>query len=351
MDSNFLYSSEKVPWGNFLESDLQEAVVHSYKSLSSLSKAQILIVGASGFVGSWLAAVLIYAREMNKFDYEVTLTFKNFEKISQSLNVHVIPKLKFILGDLEEISEQISKHQLVYTHVIHAATPTSANFKKRDRESVLNGTSRLIGAVTAKASPNFIHLSSGAVYGLEGRESSAISETETDSMVNLGNWEYAKCKVGIEDIVKKQTKKGNLCGSNPRLFSFIGPHLPIDSTFAIGEFLKSAISNEEISVRGNPKTTRSYMYPTDMTSWIISVLVSPTLDTIHIGSEIAYEMWDLAETVNQVFDGIGANLVVSFELPNHYVPVTSHIRKMYSLSETVSLKAGLERWKLWIKPD
>jgi hypothetical protein len=62
-------------------------------------------------------------------------------------------------------------------------------------------------------------------------------------------------------------------------------------------------------------------------------------------------MWDLAETVNQVFGGIGANLVASPELPNYYVPDTSHTRKIYSLSETVSLKAGLERWKLWIKPN
>lgn len=351
MDSIFPNSSQKVAWGEFLESDLQEAVLSSFKSLSDLSKAKILIVGASGFVGSWLAAVLIYAKEVYKFDYEITLAFRNFENISKILNIEAIPKTKFIVGDLEEVSEQILKYKMVHTHVIHAATPTSTNFQKKDSDSILNGTLHLLGAVTTKISPNLIHLSSGAVYGLEARKKPTIFEVEPDLNVDLENWEYAKCKVGIDEMVKRQTKIGNLCGSNPRLFSFIGPHLPIDNTFAIGEFLKSAIRKESILVRGNLKTTRSYMYPTDLVTWIMAVLVSPTLETIHIGSEASHEMWTLAAAVNQVFDGVGVSEVVSLEKPNHYVPATVLTRKMYGLSETVSLQTSLERWKSWLNSD
>lgn len=347
-----IFSSwKKIEWGNFLESDLREVCEKSFSSLSALSRAEILIVGAGGFVGSWISAVLIYAKNNYRFDYGITLTYQNVAKISKILNLAELNNIKIIEGNLEDVASEVFKGQLNFSHVIHAATPTSRNFERIDYEYILDGTSKLINELSARIKPNFVHLSSGAIYGLQARQISTISEIQSHSPVNLDNWEYAKCKREIEELVLKSSKNGKLNGSNPRLFSFIGPHLPINNTFAIGEFVSKAMEHKKIVVNGSLTSTRSYMYPTDMVTWILSILVKPTIEATHVGSEYAIQMMQLAETVNFVFEGVGVESTNSQDSPNHYVPQTMQTRQRYNLSECVSLNQGLERWKSWLKSD
>lgn len=339
----------KVPWGNYLESDLNEAVLLASRSLIALSKAEILITGATGFVGSWIAAVLIHARNRLNLDYGITLSVRDPEKLSKLINLDSTPNIKVISGNLGETSEQIELKDIIFSHIIHAATPTKLDFPKELSDQILEGTSRLIHSVCRKASPTFIHLSSGAVYGLDARKEMYLAESEL--IPDLSSWEYARCKDGIEGMVRQKTLEGTLFGSNPRLFSFMGPHLLIDNTFAIGEFVRKSINKETISIKGNLKSTRSYMYPTDLVSWILAILVKPSLNTTHIGSESACEMGELAEVVNNIFDGAGVEHTF-FPVPqNHYVPKTSSTRSHYLVQETVDLTNGLERWKNWINQN
>jgi dTDP-glucose 4,6-dehydratase len=351
MSNPFPFSIEKTTWGNFLEDDLKEATLLSLDSLAKLSKANILVVGAGGFVGSWTTAVLLFAREQYNLDYELTIAFRNREKISKILDLGKIPNLKVIEGDLEQNAEQVSRSTILYSHVIHAANPPSINFKRKQTEEILAGTSNLLKALSLGSKPNFIHLSSGAVYGTDARRKKCQPEFSNHSEVDLKNWEYALCKSEIEKMVVRATENGTLKGSNPRLFSFFGPHLPTDGTFAIGEFVKEANQGKKIQLIGNPKTTRSYMYPTELVSWLLAVLVSPNLKAIHIGSETQIEMFQLAETVNKVFEGNGVRTIASNEPPNHYVPRTTKTRNHYGFSENISLETGLQRWKTWINSN
>lgn len=338
---------KKIEWGNFLESDLFEATQFSREAFEPLRGASILIVGASGFVGSWLAAVLIYANRLYSLDYEVTLSFRSLEKMNHSLKLDLLPDVLSIQGDLHEVSEQIVFHDLSYTHVIHAATSTSAKFMAADTDSVLNGTAALLKAVTLRIKPVFMHLSSGAVYGADARENLFILETETKA--NLSAWEYAKCKAGLEKMVVRETLSGNLYGCNPRLFSFIGPLIPVDGTFAIGEFVMKALSKQEIIVKGSKNSTRSYMYPTDLTSWLLKILTLPTLKAINVGSEIAFDMSQLSEEVDKVFLG-GGVIFSNLQLPsNHYVPKTTQTRLLYGVKENIGLQSSLQRWRDWLK--
>ena len=345
--SNTPRAFRKVEWGNFFESDLFEATQFSYKSFEPLRGARILIVGASGFVGSWLAAVLIYAKRLYSLDYEVTLSFRSLEKMIYSLRLDLLPEVLSIQGDLHEVSEHIIFHDLNYSHVIHAATSTSTKFMATDTECVLNGTAALLKAVTSKVKPILMHLSSGAVYGADARENLVILETEAKS--NLSSWEYAKCKDGLEKLVVRETLAGNLYGCNPRLFSFIGPLIPINETFAIGEFVMKALSKQEIIVRGSKKSTRSYMYPTDLISWLLRILSLPTLKAINVGSEIAFDMSQLSKEVNRVFLGGGVIFPNVQPPPNHYVPKTTQTRRIYGVKENINLQTSLQRWRDWLK--
>lgn len=336
----------KVSWGNYLKSDLNEAALLSSRSLISLSNAEILITGGTGFVGSWVAAVLIHARTRFNLDFGITLSIRDPNKLLKFMNLGAIPNINLIIGDLQETCEQIELKNLAFSHVIHAATPTTVDFPKALCDEILEGTSSLIHSVSRKIPPRFIHLSSGAVYGLESRQNKFLTESEI--LADSSSWQYAQCKIGIEEMVRQKTMEGALYGGNPRLFTFMGPHLLMDNTFAIGEFVRKSLNKEKISVVGNRKSTRSYMYPTDLVSWILAILVTPTLKPTHIGSESAWEMWELAEVVNKIFEGVGIEQAFSPTSENHYVPKTLSTKDRYLVEETVDLTIGLERWRNWI---
>ena len=88
-----------------------------------------------------------------------------------------------------------------------------------------------------------------------------------------------------------------------------------------------------------------------MVTWVLSILVKPTIEVTHVGSEYAIQMMQLGETVNYVFEGVGVESTNSQDLPNHYVPQTIQTRQKFNLNECVGLNQGLERWKSWLKSD
>jgi nucleoside-diphosphate-sugar epimerase len=103
-----------------------------------------------------------------------------------------------------------------------------------------------------------------------------------------------------------------------------------------------------IEVQGNSQSTRSYMYPTDMISWLLSILVNPSLSPINVGSEDSKTMLEIASLVANVFDSRVA-VVGGADFPeSHYVPDTRNTKSSYGVSEDISLIETLRRWNKWL---
>ena len=333
----------------FLISDLDEAVRENQEFFEQSNSCKFLILGASGFIGSWITQTLLYANEKLNLNLKVTAVCRSKEKFFSRVSFTEGLNLNLIKGDLNEIDIESLPIDKSFEYILHTATSTTANLGD-SRESLLSsaiGTRNIIEYLRGQEKiSKFVHLSSGAVYGKLAQNKLHVEESQ---IIGDSLDEYALCKLNIEKLIAEASDQGVIFGSNPRLFAFYGPHLPTDAHFAIGNFMHDAKYNKKIIVKGNPNTTRSYLYPTDLVSWILALWLNPPNYVTHIGSSKSITIRALANSVSKVYGGVP----IVFENPNqeesHYVPKTEIIEKNYGVSQKVSLDEGLVRWKNWLE--
>jgi len=137
-----------------------------------------------------------------------------------------------------------------------------------------------------------------------------------------------------------------------RVFALVGPHLPLDKQFAIGNFLQAAMAGKQIVIQGDGTPYRSYLYAADMAAWLWAVLIRGQPGRAYnVGSEEGLCILDLAERISNI---LGSNLDVSTrQQPQpgvaalHHVPNTSHTRLDLQLPAAMTLEAAISRTVRW----
>ena len=235
--------------------------------------------------------------------------------------------------------------------IVIGATPTNQFTGFHDDSSIKLATKNSVSSVIKFAqkvvwTPNVINLSSGAVYGEQVNAHQSEKKIELNS---LSLNEYSLSKINAEIELQKSDRRGEMHCSNPRLFAFFGPHLPLEAHFAIGNFLNDCIKGENISMKGNPETVRSYLYPSDLITWIIKLLIKPSKENLNFGSDIAITMNDLAQILKNKFKSVEINMVDKNAKRSVYVPAIHNTKRVLGVSQKISLETGLDKWIKWLK--
>ncbi len=84
-----------------------------------------------------------------------------------------------------------------------------------------------------------------------------------------------------------------------RCYSFVGPNMPINGQFAIGNFIGDGLAGRPIRVKGNGKAIRSYLYETDMARWLWSLLDADGI--YEVGSPFGFSTGAVARMVSDAF--------------------------------------------------
>jgi len=339
---------------NLIISDLTEIVRTSEDDMNYFGKSSWTVFGGSGFVGRWLTASLLFSSEYIDTEFEVTVVTRDKTK---SLNNFQ----QFIQSDLFEpkyitVEEFLGKNykldkKEIPNYCIFGATPTT-NIP-RDLLDITRYFHSIIDIVSDIDNPPVVmNLSSGAVYkNAFGRQESILEDDEIQ-VAGQGINLYQECKISIEDILSNRTKAGLIKGVNPRLFSFAGPGFPLNSHFAVSNFIMSCLNRTEICITGHPKTSRSYMDPVDMTSWLLRLLrmhENIGLNPIHIGSDSPICMDELASIIQKIFVGKNIRYTQGLSaIPNSYVPSTAKTRELLGVGYNWNLERTLSKWRDFI---
>ena len=338
-------------FGNLPFSDLSEILKQASEPLSRLSESKFLVVGGTGFVGTWLTSTLLHANIELNLNISLHVTTRNTQNAIRRLQTSESGSIRFLEIDFQ--SGQLPKDLPDFTHIFFGGTPTVPSTGSGDaqgtRMSTLRAVNQLIElARRSNTPPTFLNASSGAVYGSQSSEVKLAPEVELEETPNKDVTDYGKLKFEVEKRIREETESGYLLGTNPRLFTFYGPHLPLKEKYAAGNFMEKIVRGLHVTLSGNSETRRSYLYPTDMVTAILHLLSSPTLEPIHIGSSKIVTMAELAEKMAKLNINSRVSRDGEDNFASNYVPDNLNFRTLYPWQETVDLEDGLNRWFKWI---
>lgn len=328
------------------QKDLEHVLTHTRPLWEQLRGGRIFVTGATGFFGIWLLETFAYANKELGLGAELVGLTRNPEAFyAKAPHLAAETSITLHRGDVRDF--QLPEG--AFTHVIHAGTTSSAPVPPDEMlDTIIRGTERVLDLAVAVGASRFLFVSSGAVYGKQPADMTHIPETYTGAPDTMDpNSAYGEGKRVGELLCSIANKEHGLETTIARCFAFVGPHLPLDAHFAIGNFIRDALKGEAIKVKdGTPY--RSYLYAADLAIWLWTILFrGEACHPYNVGSDQEITIAELADTVASVLGGSIQPSISNLIAPtSRYVPDLNSTREL-RLAVSVPLIEAIRKTAQW----
>ena len=339
---------------NPLANDLDHVLALTEPLWKEIRGERLFITGGTGFVGCWLLETFAWANSrLGLKSCALVLTRNPNAFIGKAPHLANYPAIEFLSGDVRTFSPPTG--QLPF--IIHGAAESSTKLNTEQPlmmlEVIVRGTMRVLDFAERAGTKKLLYLSSGAVYGRQPATMTHIPEDypggpDTTDIKSA----YAEGKRTGELLCALASKRSHLQTKIARLFAFVGPYLPLDVHFAVGNFIRDGIAGGPIRVKGDGTPYRSYLYAADLAVWLWTILFrGESCVPYNVGSEQALSVGDLAGRVAACFPQPVKVHVVGKPEPGvpaeRYVPSVQRAFSSLGLSQTVELEQAVCNTIAW----
>lgn len=339
--------------GSVLDEDLGRIHAALSADWAALRGARIFMTGGTGFIGRWMLESLALANARDNLGVEVVVLTRD-----PALFARKAPHLagnaafRFVAGDVLSLTWDGA----AYSHVIHAATDASAALNENDPrrmfDTVLQGTRTALDFAVAAGAKRILFMSSGAVYGPQPWDISHVAEDDRGGPDLMSHRSaYGEGKRAAEVLTAIYRQQFGIDVVTARIFALLGPLLSLDIHFAAGNFILDAMAGRTVTVNGDGRAVRSYLYIADLVIWLWAMLLrAPAGATYNLGSEEAISIGDLAARTASLLGGNGHVILGQPDLgwnPGRYVPSSAKFRAAMQLQPTVGLDQAILRTAMW----
>jgi len=220
-------------------------------------------------------------------------------------------------------------------------------------DTIVAGTRRALDFAARCGANKFLLTSSGAVYGKQPPAMTHVAEEYAGAPdVSTPRSAYGEGKRLSELLCAIHGARHGIETKIARCFAFVGPHLPLDAHFAIGNFIRDALAGGPIVVNGDGTPFRSYLYAADLAAWLWTILLRGADNRpYNVGSSQAVT---IAETAAAVSRALGENSLVTIaqkpapgQPAQRYVPDISRAVGELQLDQWTQLDDAIRATARW----
>lgn len=264
------------------------------------------ITGGTGFIGREIVRNLVW-----RDDTEMVVCLTRALR-SDRIN-H--PKVLYWVGDIQNCPFP----KRPFTDLIHGANEVNDLLQPdqmRYYYTIVEGTNRALKWAATTGIERTLVLSSGAVaretlYGYAKRQCEIVAHHYG------GNTKIA------------------------RIFSVIGPEMPLNGQYAAGRFVGQALKDKRIQFYGG-SSIRSYLDSTECAEWLLHILGhAPALQPVDVAGNDPITVAALAQLTGLAF-GVPVSRTEGPDRSDEYLPDLTAATKL-TLHQTLSITQSLER--------
>lgn len=346
-----------IPSGfTLFKQDLEQIAAQLDDDWDRLRGAHLFITGGTGFFGIWLLESLLWANETRGLEMRLTVLSRSPQRFLDTRAPHLKdrPSLDFVAGGLTDFEMPRDR----CSHVIHAASESnvdqSGSWAQNHLNAALDGTRRLIEMADRHQSEALLITTSGAVYSAMD---SVVDNRCVEGPAGLADYAserivYGQAKRMMEVMTAVAAQQSSFRALIARCFAFVGPYLPLEANYAIGNFIRDALAGREIVVGGDGTPLRSYLYAADLVVWLVRMLSRGRSGVpYNVGGDRAVSIGELAHTVAEAAGTPRAVRIkgtpVPGARPSAYLPSLARTQEELGLTVSVPLEEALARTLAW----
>jgi nucleoside-diphosphate-sugar epimerase len=334
--------------------DLAHILEHTDGLWDEVRGGRLFVSGGTGFFGRWMLESFLKANDEYRLGAEaiiLTRDPRHFDEVAPHVAQHVAVTL--LTGDVRSFDFP----NLECTHVLHMATEAGPSMSPAASfRTAVAGTERVLAFASKANVSKLLLTSSGAVYGTQPPNCERLSEEYAGApRPEDATAGYGQGKRAAEYLCSVAAAETEIQAKIARCFAFVGPLLPLDANFAIGNFIRDALFRDGIDVKGDGTPRRSYLYAADLAIWLWTILMAgESSRPYNVGSDADLSVAELAQHVsNVVRPEIPVRIAATPPTeapPSRYVPSVSRAAHELGLSTRIVLDEAIRRTADWYLP-
>lgn len=295
-----------------------------------------LITGGAGFLGSHLCEYFLNkGHEVICMDNLITGSIDNISHIKSE-------KFQFVKHNVSEFINL--EGELDY--IMHFASPASPiDYLELPIQTLkvgALGTHNALGLAKAKKA-TFLLASTSEVYG-----DPLIHPQPEDYWGNVNpigpRGVYDEAKRFAEAITMAYHRTHGINTKIVRIFNTYGPRMRVNDGRAIPNFLKQALTGEDLTVYGEGSQTRSFCFVSDLVEGLYRLLMSEQNYPVNIGNPSEMTVKEMADKILQATNSKSKIIHVPLpeDDPKIRQPDITRAKKYLNWEPVVSLDEGLQ---------
>jgi len=344
-------------FNNIINEDLQQ-IIDENNGLEELYRKTVMVTGASGLIGSYLINTLVKLNEDYDAKIQIIPLLRNLNKLDKE-----IVNKKYVTPIVQDIIQPITYDGNV-DYVIHAASPASPPLmREKPVETNLANTVGTANALLFAKEHNaekFLFISSREVYGQNISDKKYFKEDDLGIINQLiPRNSYAESKKAAENMCLGFNEEYGLDTKIIRLGQTFGPGMNINGGMVHTEFLKMLLNDEDIVLKSDGSSLRTYTYISDAISAMFKIILESE-DIVYnaVNNENEVSIKELAEIIVSLCPEKKSKLVFDIEEEKEgydystfkFCLISSEkIRNELGWDPKYSVEEGLERTIKYLK--